>query len=158
MTARRASASFSTSDGTRALAVGRVWPGVSAAFKAVASPRVRNVATIFSECQTWLMGSNVTQWLTALDRIAALGVDWVIPGHGEVVGIEYISRQRANLLEWVQAVSDAVAQGWSEEETITRVSFAERYPVDIGQGHMMNHIQTHNAESLWEKLTHARPA
>ena len=41
--------------------------------------------TIFSECQTWLMGSNVTEWLTALDRIAKLDVDWVVPGHGEVV-------------------------------------------------------------------------
>lgn len=114
--------------------------------------------TIFSECQTWLMGSNVTEWLTALDRIAALDVDWVVPGHGEVVTKQYLSRQRANLLEWVQAVSDAVAQGWTREETIDRVSFADRYPVDIGQGYMMTHIQTLNAGSLWDKLTQARPA
>ncbi|MET0928439.1 MAG: MBL fold metallo-hydrolase [Aeromicrobium sp.] len=114
--------------------------------------------TIFSECQTWLMGSNVTEWLSALDRIAALDVDWVVPGHGEVVTLEYISRQRANLLEWVQAVSDAVAKGWSREETVDRVTFAGRYPVDIGQAYMMNHIQTLNAGSLWDKLTSARPA
>lgn len=114
--------------------------------------------TIFSECQTWLMGSNVTEWLAALDRIAALDVDWVVPGHGEVVTKPYLARQRANLLEWVQAVSDAVAQGWTREETIQRVNFADRYPVDIGQGYMMNHIQTLNAGSLWDKLTQARPA
>ena len=114
--------------------------------------------TIFSECQTWLMGSNVTQWLTALDRIAALDVDWVVPGHGEVVRPEYLARQRANLVDWVQAVADAVAQGWSREETVEKVSFADRYPVDIGQGYMMKHIQTLNAGSLWDKLTQARPA
>lgn len=114
--------------------------------------------TIFSECQTWLMGSNVTEWLAALDRIAALDVDWVVPGHGVVVTKPYLARQRANLLEWVQAVSDAVAQGWTREETIQRVNFADRYPVDIGQGYMMNHIQTLNAGSLWDKLTQARPA
>jgi hypothetical protein len=34
-----------------------------------------------------------------------------------------------------------------------RVSFADRYPVDIGQGYMMGHIQTLNAASLWDKLT-----
>ena len=51
--------------------------------------------TIFSECQTWLMGSNVTEWLAALDRIAKLDVDWVVPGHGEVVTIEYLARQRS---------------------------------------------------------------
>lgn len=114
--------------------------------------------TIFSGCQTWLMGSNVTEWLLALDRIAGLDVDWIVPGHGEVVTMAYISRQRANLFEWVEAVSDAVAKGWSREETVRQVSFAERYPVDIGQAHMMDHIQTLNAGSLWDKLTQARPA
>jgi cyclase len=114
--------------------------------------------TIFSECQTWLMGSNVTQWLAALDRIAKLDADWVVPGHGEVVTLAYLARQRANLLDWVQAVADAVAKGWSREETVERVNFAERYPVDIGQGYMMKHIQTLNAGSLWDKITHARPA
>lgn len=112
--------------------------------------------TVFSECQTWLMGSNVTDWCAALDRIAALDVDWIVPGHGEVVTKPYLARQRANLLEWVQAVSDAVARGWSREETVERVNFAERYPVDVGQGYMMRHIQTLNAASLWDKLTQAR--
>ena len=64
------------------------------------------------------MGSNVTEWLAALDRIAKLDVDWVVPGHGEVVTIEYLARQRSNLLDWVAAVTDAVAQGWSREETV----------------------------------------
>lgn len=112
--------------------------------------------TIFSECQTWLMGSNVTQWLAALDRIAQLDVDWVVPGHGDVVTKAYLSRQRANLVDWVGAVSDAVARGWSREETVARVNFAERYAVDIGQGYMMDHIQTLNAGSLWDKITAGR--
>jgi cyclase len=113
--------------------------------------------TIFSECQTWLMGSNITQWLSALDRIAKLDVDRVVPGHGEVVTPAYLARQRRNLLDWAQAVADAVAQGWSREETVARVSFADRYPVDHGQGYMMEHIQTLNAGSLWDKITQARP-
>jgi cyclase len=114
--------------------------------------------TIFSECQTWLMGSNVTQWLAALDRISALDVDWVVPGHGEVVTRDYLHRQRSNLVDWVAAVTDAVAKGWSREETVERVDFSERYPVDVGQGYMMSHIQTLNAGSLWDKITQGRPA
>ena len=104
------------------------------------------------------MGSNVTQWLTALDRIAALDVDWVIPGHGEVVRHRSTSRGSARTCSTgSQAVSDAVAQGWTREETVERVNFAERYPVDIGQGYMMKHIQTLNAGSLWDKLTQLCP-
>ncbi len=136
-------------------------PGHTPGQIAVHVPQERVVFTgdtVFSQCQTWLMGSNVTQWLTALDRIAALDVDWVVPGHGEVVTTPYLARQRADLLDWVAAVADAVARGWTREETVRRVSFADRYPVDVGQGYMMNHIQTLNAGSLWDKLIQARPA
>jgi cyclase len=57
------------------------------------------------------------------------------------------------LLEWEAAVAAAVAKGWSREETVERVNFAERYPVDVGQEYMMDHIQTLNAASLYDKLT-----
>ena len=136
-------------------------PGHTPGQVAVHVPEERVVFTgdtIFSECQTWLMGSNVTEWLAAIDRIAQLDVDWVIPGHGEVVTPQYFARQRANLLDWVTAVADAVANGWTREETVERVHFTERYPVDIGQAYMMSHIQTLNAGSLWDKITEGRPA
>ena len=113
--------------------------------------------TIFNGCQTWLMTSDVDQWIAALERIATLDVDHVVPGHGPVTTPAVLAVQRANLLDWVAAVSDAVARGWSRDETIARVNFADRYPVDIGQGYMMDHIQTLNAASLWDKLTAAIP-
>jgi cyclase len=47
----------------------------------------------------------------------------------------------------------AVAKGWSREETIARVTFASRYPVDIGQEYMMGYIQERNAGALYDKLT-----
>ena len=64
------------------------------------------------------------------------------------------------LLAWKAAVADAVAKGWSREETIARVRFDDAFgPVDIGQDYMMDHIQNHNAGSLWDKLTgHDAPA
>jgi cyclase len=111
--------------------------------------------TVFSQCQTWLMTSDVDQWIAALDRIAGLDVDHVLPGHGPVTTLAYLATQRAVLLEWKTAVAVAVAKGWTREETIARVNFAERYPVDVGQGYMMEHIQTLNAASLYDKLTAA---
>jgi cyclase len=112
--------------------------------------------TIFSECQTWLHTSNVDQWLVALERIRQLDIDHIVPGHGPVTTKKYLDVQRSVLMDWVTAVAAAVAKGWSREETIERVNFADRYPVDIGQEHMMNHIQTNNASALYDKLTGAR--
>jgi cyclase len=111
--------------------------------------------TIFSGCQTWLMTSDVDQWLVALETIRGLDVDRLLPGHGPVVTKSYLDVQRSNLLDWKSAVATAVAEGWSREETIERVNFADRYPVDIGQGYMMDHIQTLNAASLYDKMTGA---
>ncbi len=131
-------------------------PGHTPGQLAVHVPEERVVFTgdtVFNECQTWLMTSNVQQWLAALDRIKALDVDHLVPGHGPVTTLTYLDTQRAVLMEWQAAVADAIAKGWSREETIAGVSFADRYPVDIGQGYMMDHIQTLNAGSLYDKLT-----
>ena len=130
-------------------------PGHTPGQVAVHVPEERVVFTgdtVFCDCQTWLMTSNVRQWLASLARVAALDVDHLVPGHGPVTTTRYLATQRAVLIEWVNAVATAVAKGWSREETIERVNFAARYPVDIGQGYMMGHIQTQNAASLYDKL------
>ena len=132
-------------------------PGHTPGQLAVHVPEERAVFTgdtIFSECQTWLMTSNVDQWLEALERIRGLDVDRLIPGHGPVQPLDYVNTQRSVLLAWKAAVADAVARGWSREETVARVRFDEEFgPVDVGQGYMMDHIQTKNAGSLWDKFT-----
>jgi cyclase len=131
-------------------------PGHTPGQLAVFIPEERVVFTgdtIFSGCQTWLMTSDIDQWLMALETIRTLDVDHILPGHGPVVTKSYLDTQRSNLLDWVSAVASAVAQGWTREETIERVNFADRYPVDIGQGYMMDHIQTLNAASLYDKMT-----
>ena len=131
-------------------------PGHTPGQVAVYVPEERAVFTgdtIFSECTTWLMTSDLGGWVAALDRLRALDVEHVIPGHGPVQPKSYLARQRAFLLEWQSAVAVAVANGWSREETIQRVSFADRYPVDIGQEYMMGYIQERNAGALWDKLT-----
>ena len=131
-------------------------PGHTPGQVAVYVPEERAVFTgdtVFSECTTWLMTSNVDQWIAAIDRIRGLDVDRVIPGHGPVQGKDYLHTQVAFMLEWEAAVASAVAKGWSREETMERVSFAERYPVDIGQEYMMGYIQERNAAALYDKFT-----
>jgi cyclase len=131
-------------------------PGHTPGQLAIHVPEERAVFTgdtIFSGCQTWLMTSNVDQWIEALERIRQLDVDHVVPGHGPVVTLDYVLTQRAVLLAWKAAVADAVAKGWTREETIARVRFDDQFgPVDVGQGYMMDHIQNNNAGSLWDKL------
>jgi cyclase len=114
--------------------------------------------TIFSGCQTWLMTSNVEEWLASLERIRLLDFDRIVPGHGPVVPKQYLDVQRSHLMEWKTAVATAVANGWSRDETIARVNFKGRFgPVDVGQGYMLDYIQGLNAGTLYDKLTGAIP-
>jgi cyclase len=136
-------------------------PGHTPGQLAVHVPEERVVFTgdtIFSGCQTWLMTSNVEQWLAALERIRTLDVDLIVPGHGPVVTKQYLDVQRSHLMEWKTAVATAVANGWSREETVQRVNFKDRFgPVDVGQGYMLDYIQNLNAGTLYDKLTGAIP-
>jgi cyclase len=131
-------------------------PGHTPGQIAVHVPQERVVFTgdtVFSEVQTWVMASDVDQWIEALNTISRLDVDRVVPGHGPVTDLKYLQTQKAVLLEWKSRVASAVAAGWSREETIERVHMRDRYPVDIGQEYMMDYIQMHNAGILWDKLS-----
>lgn len=134
-----------------------IWtPGHTPGQLAVHVPEERVVFTgdtVFSEVQTWVMASDVDQWIEALNTISRLDVDHVVPGHGPVTDLRYLQTQKAVLLEWKSMVAAAVAKGWSREETVERCHMRDRYPVDIGQEYMMDYIQKHNAGILWDKLS-----
>ena len=134
-----------------------IWtPGHTPGQIAVHVPEERVVFTgdtVFSEVQTWVMASDVYQWIEALNTISKLDVDRVVPGHGPVTDLRYLQTQKAVLLEWKSMVATAVAKGWSREETIARCNMRDRYPVDIGQEYMMDYIQSHNAGIIWDKLS-----
>jgi cyclase len=131
-------------------------PGHTPGQVAVHVPEERAVFTgdtIFNQCQTWLMTSNVEEWLAALETIRTLDVDHLVPGHGPVTTKASLDDQRSMLMEWKTGVAVAVAKGWSREETVERVHFKDRFPVDIGQEYMMDYINEYNAGSLYDKLT-----
>lgn len=56
---------------------------------------------IFNGGTPFALGGSVAGWLTALDRIEALGAETIVPGHGEVCGPEVIGEVRS-YLRWVQ--------------------------------------------------------
>jgi glyoxylase-like metal-dependent hydrolase (beta-lactamase superfamily II) len=52
----------------------------------------------------------IANWVAALDRILAMGVDTVVPGHGPVVGPEGVAEEREYLL-WLQREAGARFEG-----------------------------------------------
>lgn len=109
--------------------------------------------TIFHKCQTWLYASNVEQWIKSLDKIKELDVDTIIPGHGPVCDKKELDVQKALLLEWLSVVAGAVAKGLSKQEAVREVEHIKnRFPVDIGQEYMLDHIMENNVSALYDKF------
>ena len=110
--------------------------------------------TLFVDCQTWLHSANIADLLKSLDFLETLDVDHIIPGHGPIVTKDYIAKQRSFIYEWLGAVAQGIAKGWSMEECVANISFAERCPMDIGQPEMMEYVQRTNTIKCYQYLTH----
>ncbi len=107
---------------------------------------------IFNNCQIWLHSATFDDLFTSLDWLQGLDVDYIIPGHGPVKGKEAIVENKNFLYNWLSAVSDGIAKGWSEKECVARINFADRCPVDIGQPECMDYIQTNNVRKSYQYL------
>jgi cyclase len=109
--------------------------------------------TIFNNCQTWMYEAEPDEWLKSLKYLESFDVDFIIPGHGPVCTKQYISVQSAFIREWVTAVALGISKGWSKEECIRRISFLDRFPVDVGQEFMGPKVQEMNVTALYDYLT-----
>ena len=109
--------------------------------------------TLFVDCQTWLHSADIAALLKSLDFVETLDVDYLIPGHGPVVTKDYVKKQRAWVYEWLGAVGEGISKGWSVDECVANISFADRCPMDIGQPEMMEYVQRTNTVKCYNYLT-----
>jgi len=108
--------------------------------------------TVFCECQTWFHSSDPDSWLRSLDILNTLDADYIIPGHGPICKKDYIPKQSALIREWVTAVAVGIAKGWSREESVEKISFLDRFPMDIGQESSGPMVQQLNVERIFDFL------
>lgn len=108
--------------------------------------------TIFCECQTWFHGADPDAWLWSLDFLKTLDADYIVPGHGPICNKDYITKQSAFIREWVTAVAVGMAKGWSLDECQQKISFLDRFPVDVGQESAGPLIQQKAVERIYNFL------
>ena len=131
-------------------------PGHSDANISIFVPEERVVFVgdlVFSGCQTWLHTADPDDMLASLRLLDSLDVDYIVPGHGPVVGKAYLKKQAAVMYEWLEAVASGIAKGLSEEECVKTINFADRCTVDIGQPECMEYVQTNNVRVCYKYLT-----
>ncbi|MGH7030264.1 MAG: MBL fold metallo-hydrolase [Stellaceae bacterium] len=89
---------------------------------------------VFHKCRSWLQECDPWEWLAALDRIAALDVETIVPGHGEPCGKAYLAEQAQIVENWVGYIERFVERGVTPEEILREpVAVTQQDPYQIGQ-------------------------
>ncbi|MBV9862916.1 MAG: MBL fold metallo-hydrolase [Alphaproteobacteria bacterium] len=89
---------------------------------------------VFYKCRTWLQECDPWEWLAALDHIARLDVETIVPGHGDPCGKGYLKEQAQIVENWVGFVERLVERGLTAEEALREPIDARRHdPYPIGQ-------------------------
>jgi cyclase len=108
-------------------------PGHTASETAVFIPEEKAVFTgdnIFNKTPTFMHEALPNEWLDSLEQLKGLDVEYYIPGHGDVCGRDYLDEQTSVVKEWIDAVRNALNNGWSVEEAQERISFLDRYAIE----------------------------
>ena len=133
-------------------------PGHTAGQTAVYIPQERAVFTgdnIFYKVQTFIHQGFPEEWIASLKKIESLDVDVIIPGHGDICDKSYIPEQISFIQEWVDTVKEAIAKGLTKEEAQAKISFLDRYPMDIGhpekRGYELQRMNVGRLYDLYQK-------
>ena len=92
------------------------------------------------------------QWLESLDRLAALDVDCVVPGHGEVTDRSAFPKMKETIRLWLDVVGRPVKAGLSLDETKRQVAAAPEF-ADLPKEGPDARFFNGNVEGLYRALT-----
>jgi cyclase len=107
---------------------------------------------IFNKVPIWMQQADPFHWLESLDKMAELGAEIFVPGHGEVCGPACIPEMRARIQNWIGAVEDILKKGMTLEEAQRNFTFREDYPWDPDIAAMAPIVQKANLTRLYEIL------
>ncbi|MGE0258941.1 MAG: MBL fold metallo-hydrolase [Alphaproteobacteria bacterium] len=89
---------------------------------------------VFHKCRTWMQECDPWEWLAALDQIAALDAEIIVPGHGEPCGKDYLREQAQIVANWVGFIESHVDRGVAPDEILKGpIPVTAQDPYPIGQ-------------------------
>jgi glyoxylase-like metal-dependent hydrolase (beta-lactamase superfamily II) len=111
---------------------------------------------VFHACKTFVQEADPWEWLQALDRIEALDVGTIVPGHGEPCDRRYLARQRQVLHNWIGVVEEYVRRGLSEDEAVAEpldvVRDIDPYPIGQRLFAMSDNLNGRNIRNVYKHV------
>ena len=96
------------------------------------------------------------EWIEALSRIEGMDVAKIVPGHGEVCGLESVGRLNAYFQEMKDRVLDLIDKGCGREEVAERVDLFSYFPVEEGKEARVQSFVKLGVDKMFSQLTESR--
>jgi cyclase len=119
---------------------------------------------VFHKCKTFVQEADPWQWLEALERIRALDVQTIVPGHGEPCDRSYLAQQAQILHNWIGIIEDYVRRGLSEDEAVAQpldvVNDVDPYPIGQRLFERSDWVTERNIRNVYQRVSarQAQPA
>ncbi|MBN2238984.1 MAG: MBL fold metallo-hydrolase [Dehalococcoidales bacterium] len=110
-------------------------PGHSPYQAAVYIPEEKVVCTsdnVVYKVQPFLHQSMPYEWLESLKKYREFDADYVVPGHGDVCGIEYIPEMSKTIQAWIDAAKDAIQNGMTAGEVSEATEMLKKHGINVG--------------------------
>jgi glyoxylase-like metal-dependent hydrolase (beta-lactamase superfamily II) len=79
--------------------------------------------------------AHLGDWIKALEWIESLPIQTIVPGHGDICGMDVVHRQKERMITIRGAVADLVKKGLTKAETVADESLTKRFfKVDHSRG------------------------
>jgi glyoxylase-like metal-dependent hydrolase (beta-lactamase superfamily II) len=108
---------------------------------------------VFHKVKTFIQEADPWEWLEALRRIAALGAETIVPGHGEPCDNSYLPRQAEIIEAWLGAVEEFVRKGMTEEEALRQPApRVDPYPIGQRLFPISERVDAWNVSNLYRRI------
>jgi glyoxylase-like metal-dependent hydrolase (beta-lactamase superfamily II) len=93
------------------------------------------------------------RWMQALETIKGMDIERIVPGHGEVCGMEAVDKLVEYFKELRQQVQQLVEAGVNREEVSQQVDLLGYFPVDDDSREMAVMCVASGAELMYDEIT-----
>jgi cyclase len=104
-----------------------------------------------------MWGSEILNWLKALEQMDAMQPEHIIPVHGPLADRAYLRTFKGVLEAWVEDVRQAIARGWTKQEAAERINYLGPFRMRPGREQFGSEWQEWNTIAIYEELTGEPP-
>jgi cyclase len=111
---------------------------------------------VFHRCKTFVQEADPWEWLDALESIAALNVQTIVPGHGEPCDRTYLAEQAQIIRTWIDVVERYVRRGLTEDEAVQEplnvTKDIDPYPIGQRLFPMSDNVTERNIRNVYKHV------